>query len=72
MPSITWKSLACALLASWLGGAVCCMPAAAQGQGKPVITVTLLGTGSPIPEPGRTGAGVTERSHERGNAGQGR
>jgi ribonuclease Z len=53
MPSITWKSLACALLASCLGGAIYCLPAAAQDQKKGDILVTLLGTGSPIPEPGR-------------------
>ena len=49
MPSITWKSLVWLLLASWLGGAVLCTPAAAQD--KVAMTVTLLGTGSPIPEP---------------------
>jgi ribonuclease Z len=35
--------------------AICCAPAAAQEQKAPDVTVTLLGTGSPIPEPGRLG-----------------
>src|SRR5262245_44823027 len=38
-----------------VGVAMCCAPAAAQEQKAPDVTVTLLGTGSPIPEPGRLG-----------------
>lgn len=49
MLRIKWKALACSLLAASLGGAIACSPAAAQGGA--VMTVTLLGTGSPIPEP---------------------
>ena len=51
MPLIKLNTLVCWLLALGLGAAI--VPAAAQDQKSPTMTVTLLGTGSPIPEPGR-------------------
>jgi ribonuclease Z len=53
MPSIRWATLACGLIDLGLGAAFWSVPPAAQDQKAADIVVTLLGTGSPIPEPGR-------------------
>ena len=55
MPSIKWKKFAAAFigLCVGVGMPLWCASARAQDQKLPDIVVTLLGTGSPIPEPGR-------------------
>jgi ribonuclease Z len=51
--STTWKKLAIGLAGLSIGASISCTSAGAQNREPPDIVVTLLGTGSPIPEPGR-------------------
>ena len=53
MPSIKCKIVVAAFLGSCIGATVWCPSARTQDRKEPDIVVTLLGTGSPIPEPGR-------------------
>jgi ribonuclease Z len=53
MPSIKWAGYAAATAALFFSAAMCCTSAGALDRKTPDIIVTLLGTGSPIPEPGR-------------------
>jgi ribonuclease Z len=51
--STTWKKFAIDLAGLSIGASIWCVSAGAQNREPPDIAVTLLGTGSPIPEPGR-------------------
>jgi ribonuclease Z len=48
-----WKKLATGFAALSIAASIWCASAGAQNEKAPDIVVTLLGTGSPIPEPGR-------------------
>ena len=65
MLSIKWLSFAAAFAGLFVGATTWCAPAGAQNEHAPDIVVTLLGTGSPVPEPGRL-APVSPR--DRANA----
>jgi hypothetical protein len=60
-----WKKFAAGFAGVCAGAGVWCASAGAQNQKAPDIVVTLLGTGSPIPEPGRLAA---VGPHDRMNA----
>ena len=51
--STTWKKFAIGLAGLSIGASIWCVSAGAQNWEPPDVVVTLLGTGSPIPEPGR-------------------
>ena len=63
--STTWKKFAIGLAGLSVGASIWCVSAGAQNQKAPDIVVTLLGTGSPIPEPGRVAPALP---HDRMNA----
>jgi hypothetical protein len=63
--STTWKKFAIGLAGLSIGASIWCVSAGAQNQKAPDIVVTLLGTGSPIPEPGRVAPALP---HDRMNA----
>jgi ribonuclease Z len=51
--SIKWTKFATGFIELCVGATIWCTSAGAQDQTVPDIVVTLLGTGSPVPEPGR-------------------
>jgi ribonuclease Z len=63
--STTWKRFATGLAGLSIGASIWCVSAGAQNREPPDIVVTLLGTGSPIPEPGHLASVL---SHDRMNA----
>jgi ribonuclease Z len=65
VPSTKWKKVATGFAGLSVGVSIWCASAGAQNQKAPDIVVTLLGTGSPIPEPGRVAPVLP---HDRMNA----
>ena len=53
MSPLKWRKFATGFVAPCVAASIWCASAGAQNQRAPDIVVTLLGTGSPIPEPGR-------------------